>query len=277
MKNISLIGLLFLFAQTFIFSQGTKKALLFEIELFQKEVGILDPLFLNISFGNRGRREISVFPPDGRNMLVEVKRVEEEKWWEIELFKGWIVGENDFKVPIPSGSSSIIPQKFSAPRDSAEFVWMPAKTPQNLFFNNYCFKPGKYKLRIKYFYSSLSQDRREKQSLVRMLEFEVTNYKNTVDQEAYKWLMQLEHPGLFYNPEVAIYQSERWLEIGDEFLQLFPLSKFSPFVHYGMVMALAHLRLTEHWDEKAFKYHKKQVQETQNPYLISEIERYYQN
>lgn len=219
-----------------------------------------------------------VFPPDGRNMLIEVKRVEGEKWWNIELFKGYIVGENDFKVSIPPGSSRVIPKKLSAPRDSAGFVWMPVKTPEYLFFNNYCFRPGKYELRVTYFYKCLNlEEGKKKNSIVRIIDFEVVEYEDEVDRQAYDWLMRLEHPGLFYNPEVAIYSFESWLEIGKEFLVLFPDSRFTPFVHYGMVVALAHLLSTKDWEKTTFDYHKKEVRKSQNAYLISEIERYYQN
>ncbi len=168
-------------------------------------------------------------------LQIKMEEPESSEWF---MFSGPIVSQ--FGNPNDIEGEPIKKLTFPLNHVTVDPIWIEyvptLKFTNNAVFWTGNFRPGKYLFRVVYspdkhilFYDDQIEECEN--CLIKTTSLIVSDRYPEKDQAAYKWIKKLKYPHCFYLKNYLVYTNEEYIEMGEEFLRLFPESCFFPFVH----------------------------------------------
>lgn len=261
-----------LFGFYFSYSQDWRNLQL-EAGLFENEFGVLDPLFLNFTLNYNAEGKIENINIFDIGLYISYKSVEDKQWEELEFYRMTFPDFAPYKMDFPFGNQAYSMHLTLFPRLSKntfsaiekEYIQPEDWERYEMAFDK-SFKAGKYLLRLTYFPCEIENDSLFTTSgeyqctkcIETILPFEVKEYEKPEDKAAFEWLNQKKEPNLCYKIDDGIYRNptyskEEQIEYLEQFIGLFPDSKFAPYAAIKL-MRLYNPRGIEDVEKKFQKY-----------------------
>jgi hypothetical protein len=181
--------------------------------------------------------EPAIAYPYDKSALLQIRMEEpqQSKWYSYRgiegNFGGFIDDDSRSKRLLTPDYTFSMPFFFEN-SPNLELVWKESIHPYSLH-------PGKYSLRLIYSPNKLLEDfwwvdtaiEKCEDCVIKIVPLIASDRYPEKDQAAYEWIKKLKYPHCFYLENYLVYTNEEYIEMGEEFLRLFPESCFLPFVH----------------------------------------------
>lgn len=255
----------------FSYSQRWKD-LRIEAELYENKIGLLEPLFLNFTLANNSKEVIKDINYLISGLYLSFKSTTDHNWEELEYYKMVTSDWGDSrKFDFVAEGKSQKEYHILFPRSSKNSVSAiknipPAHIDACQKFSDKLFKKGKYLLRLTYFPYEIEKDSlftkdgiyKCEKCIEKIIPFEVVAYTKPENIAAYNWLKNKQESNLCYKIDprnfwYPTYSNEEIITYLEEFISLFPTSKFVPYAAHKAIQVSNYLSMWEKTEEGKIK------------------------